>query len=146
MRRRDGIKGAHEEALFRKALAEAHGVVTLEKPVPGFPGMKYVQYRLYQGRHTGGFTNELQAGVFEKTVVDGAIWSESHLAELGGRLFGKVGRDGQHRAQFEGVTFIGWIRNGELTSFGVDSWAGQPPLYAPSDVPAARVPVPKKAP
>ncbi|MFI5345292.1 MAG: hypothetical protein ACHQ51_02850 [Elusimicrobiota bacterium] len=126
--RSDGIKMAHSRVKFVEKLAN-QGQIISDAPVPGYPGISLVKYRLYT-ESRGVVTDVLKAGKPKaKTIVDGNIWTEAKITDLAKSIFG----DTPHAA-VEGtgtyeirvtrgrVKFIGWVdrRTGALQSFGVD--------------------------
>ncbi|MEW6283028.1 MAG: hypothetical protein AB1758_30725 [Candidatus Eremiobacterota bacterium] len=117
-KRSKGITAGHRSDDFAKAL-EGQGQITRRTDVPGYEGIEHVQYRLYKKNPDGTLTDELAASNFEKTVFDAKKWPEERVAKLADDLFGKTTTDGVHEVTRDGVTFIGWVRDGKLQSFGV---------------------------
>lgn len=117
-KRSKGITGGHLTGDFNAAI-RGQGEILGRSRVNGFKGIERVEYKLYK-MERGAITTNLQAGDnFVKTLFDPAHWSNQKLDSLLDRLFGSITTDGTHEVVHKGVTFIGWIRNGRIQSFGV---------------------------
>ena len=114
--RQAGIWGAHTADLFAAAL-KGQGEIVREIPIANLPGVKVVEYKLFK-QARGALTTELGAKTFQKTIWDPAVWPKEKIAELTKNAFWDKA-DGTHEVIWQGVTYIGWIRNGVLESFGV---------------------------
>lgn len=133
--RAKGVKAAHELSLFLESLT-GQGEIVDSAPVPGYPGMEVVRYKLYKKDAQGRVTTELQAKERIKTVVDGKDWGVERLGDLSNVLFGSVLGDGHALRTLNGVTFVGIIRSGELRTFGAENWPGKAdadPMAAPEN-------------
>lgn len=114
-----GINGAHRPADFQAALA-GQGQVVGARDVPGFPGVQVVDYRMYQATPQGQITTNLGGRTHQKTLFDPAIWSQRDVERLMRDVFGDAVGSGTFTRNVNGVEFIGWVRNGQLDSFGIN--------------------------
>lgn len=118
VKRSKGINGGHLSDDFKAALA-GQGEVISKTPVRGLDGVYKVTYKLFR-MDRGKITSVLQDGEpFVKTVFESGVWNQQKLAKLAAQIFGKITKDGTHEVSQNGITFIGWVRNGALDSFGV---------------------------
>lgn len=144
-----GIVGCHEEHIFRAALKDIGGKTTEEFPVPGFPGMTFVRYQL-QEMQNGVLQPGMRPRTYPKTIVDAKLWPKERLAELGGSLYAEAMKkpdftpgQKEYKVTRDGVEFILFVTDGQLTSFGAEAWDGKPAYVPPSRqmVPTARTPI-----
>jgi hypothetical protein len=118
-----GVLGSHLDGDFQRVLGN-QGVVTGQAEVPGFDGMKKVEYKMFRKDATGAPTQDLANGNLEKTIFDPNKWSAQDISKLARNIFGDLSKacpsgSGTIEATYNGQRFIGWVRNGQLQSFGV---------------------------
>ncbi|MEQ9502610.1 MAG: DUF4781 domain-containing protein [Deltaproteobacteria bacterium] len=115
-----GINGGHYADDFASALS-GQGTVTGRQDVPGFPGIEVVDYRLYTANPDGTINvGTTSSRPQTKTVFDPDVWSSEEIDRLMSDVFGDVTGNGTVTRVVNGVEFIGWVRNGELQSFGIN--------------------------
>ncbi len=131
------LNPAHQESMKLKRLhlksdflteTIDHGRAMIHEavPIPGLAGFELVVYRRFQAKSERQMTDKLRAKYEFKTVV-GPEWTPARIDELGRKLFGhETATNKEVYATLDGVEYVGWIRNGVLTSFGVKRWPGMP--------------------
>lgn len=117
-KRSKGINGAHRPSSFRSALS-GQGQELSRRPVAGLDGVEIVEYKLLQQKPNGELLDTLGSKVHTKTLFDPAKWPRSELEKLMKDVFGDATGDGTFTRNVDGNTFIGWVRDGELQSFGI---------------------------
>lgn len=115
--RSKGVNAGHRQATLEKAL-EGQGEIRSRTPVAGLPGVEVVEYSLYQGTAQGGVSDQLQTRAWPKTVFDETLWPQSRIDGVGDTAFQGLS-DGTHEVPYMGVTLQGWVREGNLQSYGV---------------------------
>jgi hypothetical protein len=115
-----GVTAGHLGDQLENALV-GQGKVLSKTPVQGLDGVTRVEYQLYKANPDGTITSTIKQGKpFVKTVFDPSKWDEAKIGKLAQDAFGHhKAVDGPVEATKGGVTYVGWIRDGVLQSFGV---------------------------
>ncbi|MEQ4653856.1 CdiA family toxin C-terminal domain-containing protein [Providencia rettgeri] len=81
---RRGISGGHNSDSFYRAASD-NGVKILSETPTGINGITHITYQIPTKDRTGKFDGNYKQDVFEKTVYDPKIFSDTKILELGQR-------------------------------------------------------------
>lgn len=120
-----GVVGTHNEVEFYKKLQstgkDMSKMVSPENVVcdNDFPGLKNIKYDITKGDGKGGFLDEYKPIKDPKTVYDPAIYSDEQMYQWGMEAMKNGYLDGYLICgeASNGMKFMGYYRNGEITNF-----------------------------
>lgn len=114
--RKRGIGGAHNLEEFMKYSDEFKIVNITEHPT--IPGVKHIEYQMTTldkfGKPTGGYNSK----IFEKTVYDPSIISDSKMAQLGREAAEQANKAGTLTREWSGIANDGTKMRGYLNDAG----------------------------